>query len=287
MTDFRFAVVTLSYTPDFERCELLAWSVQQFLSPPVKHYIVVTQQDYPLFKQLQGPRTEIITVESVLPWWLFKSPLFKKGWISFKTLPVRNWILQQVVKLSVGCHLSEDVLIYVDSDYTFVRPFNLNRFVQGDKVRLFHAGMDGEPDEWCKATAQLLKIPVDRFPNYVSSTMTWRRDTLLKLHDYIQDVTGRSAAEGICRQWHFSEYALYGTFADYVLKEDAGHYWCSWSPAKEYWNAVNMTDEQLEQFFADLTPDQAAVMISAKAQISPKRYRKLIEALPKQALPMG
>jgi len=101
---FQFALITPSYAPDFERCRLLCQSVEKFISPSVPHYIIVEQRDLPLFRQIQSSHTEIITVESVLPWWLKRLPLVKNGWLSFKTFPIRNWITQQLVKISVGTY---------------------------------------------------------------------------------------------------------------------------------------------------------------------------------------
>lgn len=280
MKDFDFAIVTPSYPPDFERCKLLAWSIQQFVQPSVTHYIVVKKKDYPLFKQLKGPKTEIVIVESIIPPWLVKIPFTSNGWLSLKTPPVRNWLLQQIVKICAGRHIKHDVLVYIDSDFTFVRPFDLRNFVKGDKVRLFHAEVEGEPDNWDKSASKILSLPQAKFPNYVNALITWRHDNVLKMFDYIEDVTGRGTIENICHLWHFSEYVLYGAFVDYVLKEESGHYWDAYSPCKEYWEHSDMSQQDLERFFHDLEPEHAAVMVSSKAGIAAERYANLVQSMP-------
>ena len=119
MQQFDFAIITPSYAPDFQRCQLLSWSVEQFVPASVSHYIIVDARDLKLFQQLETQRTKLITVESVLPWWIQHIPFVKNGWFSLKTFVIRNWILQQIVKISIAQYLKQDVLIFVDSDVTF------------------------------------------------------------------------------------------------------------------------------------------------------------------------
>lgn len=276
MKQFEFAVITPSYTPDFERCQLLARSVQKFVQPAT-HYIIVTQKDFPLFQQLQGPRTEILVVESLIPRWLFKVPLLKNGWFSLKTPPVRNWILQQIVKLAAGFQIDKDVLIYVDSDLSFIRPLNLQTLVRGDRVRLFRAEQDRPIEEWDLATAKLLGLPPQKFPNYLHGIVTWRHDNVVKLFQHLEAVSGRGAIETLCRSWHLSEYQLYGAFVEHFLPERSGHFREPYGLCKEYWNPVNLSDAELEDFLSNIGPECVAVMISAKAGISPARYQALLE----------
>lgn len=278
-----FAIITPSYTPDFERCKLLAWSVQEFCQTPATHYIIVTRKDFPLFKQLQGPHTEIITVESILPKWLIKLPFVKNGWLSLKTPPVRNWIAQQLVKVSVGQHISQDVMTFVDSDLAFIRPFSLQNFVQDSKVRLFRVGVDDSEravTPWEKSAANLLSLPVKPIPNYIGGVVTWKRDNVLKMHRHIEQVSGRDFVEALCYSWHLSEYILYGAFAEFVLQEDSGHFWSDRPICQEYWNPVNLSEPELVTFFREINAEHIAVMISAKANIPSHRYQALIEAIP-------
>jgi hypothetical protein len=278
------AVVTPSYAPDFERCQLLNWSVNQFIAPPTKHYILVPRKDFSLFRSLQGPRTEIIVVESILPWWLIKPPFVKNGWFSFKTPPIRNWILQQIVKLSVGQCLQEEIIVFADSDAAFIRPFDLQNFVQGDRVRLFRVGNLTEEQiayaaDWNQSAEKLLGLPAKTIgKNYISGLLTWKRSNVLKLYEHLERVSGRGWVETICYAWHLSEYVLYGSFVEYVLQEQMGHFYDDRPLCREYWAADDMSNQSLEQFFQSVTPDQIAVMISSKAHIKPDRYRVIIES---------
>jgi len=285
MKNPQFALITPSYTPDFERCKLLAWSVQQFCQTPVTHYIIVTRKDFPLFKQLQGPHTEVLIVESILPKWLIKLPFIKNGWLSLKTPPVRNWVVQQLVKISIGQHISQDIMTFVDSDLTFIRPFSLQNFVQDSQVRLFRVDVDQQRPltPWEKSVAKLLDLPVQPTPFYVGGIVTWRRDNVLKMHRHIEEVSGQGFVETLCRSWELSEYMVYGTFVEFVLKENSGHFWDDRPICKEYWEPVGLSDEDLATFFQEITTDHIAVMISAKANIPPHRYQALVEAIPAAA----
>ncbi len=279
MSKTEFAIITASFAPDFERCALLVRSIQEYISPASRHYLIVDQRDLPLFRELSGPGVEIMTVESVLPGWIRRLPGSNRWWLSLKTPPVRNWILQQSVKLAIGRLIPEDVLVFVDSDVTFIRPCSLNQFVKDGQVRLFRIPDEGRiPSQyaWHQTAARLLGLPPrDYFgARFIGNAISWRRDNIIKLHDHIERVSGRSWMETVLRQWRLSEYILYGAFVDHVLGDDSGHYRDTHNLCHEYWNSVPMSDEQLGEFFANVRPNQAAVMISARANMPAQQYER-------------
>ena len=289
MNPFSSAIITPSYAPDFERCRLLSWSIEQFVTPSATHYIIVPAKDLPLFSQLRKPNTEIVTVESILPWWVQRLPIVKNGWLNFKTGFVRNWLLQQVVKLAVPQQVSEDILVYIDSDVTFIRPMDLESFVDGDRVRLLHIPNQLTPefaaefpiqDKWLNATDQLLGLPATPLPKpgYVGQVITWRRDNALKLHRHLEKVSGRGWVEAVCNSWHLSEYLLYGTFVDQVLQQQSGHFYDTEGICYEYWGDQTLSDQQLQKFLSEMPSRAKAIMISAKADIPPGRYETFVKS---------
>ncbi len=289
MSTFSSAIITPSYAPDFERCRLLSWSVEQFVTPSATHYIIVPAKDLSLFNQLKRSNTEIVTVESILPWWVQRLPIVKNGWLNFKTGFVRNWLLQQVVKLAAPQEVSEDILVYIDSDVSFIRPMNLESFVNGDKVRLLHIPNQSTVEsasefplqnKWLDATDRLLGLPQTPLPKpgYVGQIITWRRDNALKLHRHLEKVSGRGWVEAICNSWHLSEYLLYGTFVDRVLQEQSGHFYDTEGICHEYWGDQSLSDEQLQKFLSEMPSRAKAIMISAKANISPERYEAFVKS---------
>ncbi len=282
MNNQNCCIITPSYAPDFERCRLLSETITQFHQSPINHYIIVDQKDYRLFSQLKKVNTEIMTVESVLPWWIKKIPLLKNGWFSFKTLPIRNWIIQQLVKLSIAQYISENVLIFVDSDNAFIRPFDSKNFIVDRRVRLYREPdvitADSELALWPNVACDLLKLPKPVFPapNYIGNVITWKRENVFKLYQYLETIYNRDWIKTIVSFWHLSEYFVYGIFVDQVLGEQSGHYYDPFNRCHEYWTPKSLSDQQIQEFFSGVAPNHLYVMISAKAGIPVNRYEKYI-----------
>ncbi|MGB3308548.1 MAG: DUF6492 family protein [Nodosilinea sp.] len=274
-----FALVTPSYGPDYERCRLLVESVGNCSQTPVRHYIIVDQRDYSQFKSLANGSAEILTVESLLPVWIHRIPLVRKAWLSFKTPPIRNWILQQLVKLSFAECAPEQTTIFVDSDVAFIRPFDLTNFSRQGQTRLFRVPEFYTPefDPLYAAAYRLLGLEGDRSggmrPNYIGNLISWRQSNVKALRDHLERVWDRPWLETLARSKTLSEYILYGVFVDQVLGESANHFY-DWSPlCHEYWPPLPLSDQQLAEFFAATQPSHIAIMVSSKARIDPIRYQ--------------
>lgn len=277
------ALATLSYGPDFSRCQLLVDSVGQLSQTPMRHYVIVDQQDYSMFKSLANANTEILTVESLLPSWIRRFPLISRAWLSLKTPPIRNWVLQQLVKLAFARHAPEAVTVFVDSDVVFVRPFELTAFAQPGQTRLFRVPEFYSPDfePLYEVAYRLLGLEGYRYgvtrPNYIGNLISWRQANVVALCDRLEQVGGRPWLETLARAKTLSEYILYGVFVDQVLGDAAGHVY-DWSPlCHEYWRPCPMGEHQLAEFFAAVQPHHIAVMISAKARMAPDRYRHYLQ----------
>ena len=100
MSPLSYALVTPSFRLDFERCRLLTESVQQWVAPHMRHYIIVDRRDAKMFSPLVSNRTSLIVVEDIVPRWVFRVPGMQRFWLSLRTRPLKNWILQQIVKIS-------------------------------------------------------------------------------------------------------------------------------------------------------------------------------------------
>jgi Family of unknown function (DUF6492) len=278
-----FGLITPSYAPDFQRCQLLSWSIAQYVQPPFTHYIVVDRCDYAQFAQLANARTQILTVESIVPRWIWREPIWRKVWLSAKTLPIRNWILQQIVKLIVAQEITEDVAVFVDSDVTFVRPFDLNHLARSTQVRLYRddVGNDVQRDfhrQWHATAARLLGLPLENWliPDYIGNLITWRKQNVALLCQQIEKVSERPWIETLAREWHWSEYVLYGMYVDVVLGDRAEVYPIDHNLCHDYWFPKLLDDQELQQWIEQLESDQVAVMISAKSGIAVDRYASLL-----------
>jgi hypothetical protein len=277
-----YAIVTPSFRLDLERCVLLSQSVEKWVAPHVRHYIVVDRRDVEMFKPLEGKRTSILTVEDTAPRWLHRIPGIRRFWFSLRTRPVRNWILQQIVKLSVPTVVSEDVLLSTDSDTFFVAPYDPREFERDGKTPLYaetgQTGLIPNNDLWCQVAAKLLGVPAQSSYdiNYIGNVIPWRRETVLAMHRRIEEVAGkRSWQQVLASQPVFAEYILYGIFAHSV----PGQHDRQWDDGVIrtlcYWKTDPLDIAALEKLKSQREAWHHSVMISAKSKTSVADIRKV------------
>ncbi len=278
------SLITPSYAPDFERCKMLCESIDKYVSDYKKHIIIVDKSDYELFKTLESDKTDIVVKETILPSWLIKMPFTKKWWLNLKGLPVRGWILQQIVKLSVHEFVDSDAYLFADSDVTFIRPFSASSIIQGDKVRLCSMPRkiddysDKRKQAWHEHAAQLsgLKNTGQLTRDYISQLVCWRRDTLQKLTQQIEKNSKKPWKHALANTLDFSEYILYGIFAEHVMAGQSGHYkdahelcYCSWH------HPIKNIDE-LSHFLENIPQVYTSVLIQSNLSIDTNDYKKLL-----------
>lgn len=277
----KFAIVTPSYQPDFERCRLLCETVNRHVRGDWRHYVIVDRRDRDLFREVAGPRTEVVVKEQVLPRWVRRVPLQKRWWWSWKSLPIRGWIIQQLIKIGVGDHIDADAYLFVDSDLAFCRPCDVGDFVRGGKLRLFRApGAAREESQfrWHRTAARLLGLPVrDYFgATYIGAMVTWRRDHLREMYGRIREATGKNWVLAASRQLHLAEYILYGVYVEHVLGGGHAHFFDDSPICQISWEYDIRTDADIERFFDEVRPEHVAVMFSSKLHIPVEKYRHLL-----------
>jgi len=272
MTTLSHALITPSFRGDLERCRLLVESVERWVAKDVPHYLVVDRRDVELFKPLLSARTKLVVVEDVLPWWIMRVPGVRRFWLSLKTLPIRNWMLQQLVKLSMATVVAEDVMLFVDSDVFFVAPYNPASQVRDGLVPLFvetgQRGLISFNDRWHGVAARLLGLPVlsGYDTNFIGNVIIWRRDTVLRMHQHIGCQARRHWLPTVARQLVLSEYILYGLYATSVeTMQAAGHYPLAQDCTLTYWDPVPLSAEGLAGLAGKLQPHHHSVMVSAKS----------------------
>ena len=273
--------VTLSHRSDLERCELLVRSMDRHVAQGTPHYLVVDRRDRRGFRHFNTGNRTVLCVEDILPWWVFRLPFVPALWFSLRTRPFRNWILQQLVKLAIPTKVSQDVLIHVDTDVAFVRPFDPRSFVRDGKVRLFRIpGAHREPQVgWHRTAGRLLGLPPSDYygASYVGDIISWTSGNVLKLHEQIERVTGRHWLRATCVQWEMAEYLLYGTFIDHVLGVEAsGHYFDPTCICFGHWDWHSLSEEEVRQWLEKAGPQHVAIMIASYSKTPLKNYRHLI-----------
>lgn len=97
----KIAIVTQSYKNDFNECRLLCESIDRF-AKQLDHFIFVNDEDWGLFKALDYGNHHIFKKSVILPCYLVRVPFKILGHhfhVSPFTIPVREWIIQQICKL--------------------------------------------------------------------------------------------------------------------------------------------------------------------------------------------
>lgn len=283
-----FAIITPTYHKDLELFKLLTKSIDHYWTKPFRHYVIVSKADLHLFQPFASNHRIIVTEESVLPAGLFKIPGVSSFRFSFKHLPVRKWILQQLIKLSFPESCDEENLIYIDSDVALIKPFDSDIFIEDGKLRLFSVPGKGNIDshyKWHQTASKLLGLPQIDYhgARYIGQMITWKKNNVLEMHRHIEKITKKPWKEALYSCWNLSEYILYGVFCEKILKERSQHYPDSRNFSLEYWESFPMNPKQEEAFVEALQPNHYTVMISAKAKMDIEVHKRIITKLEKKA----
>jgi len=248
----KFAFITCSHQPDFERCTRLCASMDELIHPGYPHIIIVPARDKKLFRQLESGSRTVILAQEILPARFWHLPLLSKWWLDNGMWPVRGWMMQQVIKLCADVVTSCENIIFVDSDIEFIRPLQHDRFFSKGVLRLHRKPMhrnDGTHLKWHHAAGELLALTPAYFgSDYIGPLATWRRSNLIKLKHHIEATTGRPWYEAVARRLTVSEYTLYGVFVEHVLGiEKSGHF-----PNAEDLCHCLWSEDQTEMFLTQL-----------------------------------
>jgi hypothetical protein len=269
----KMVVVTPTYAPDLDLFSDLHDSVLRCFPVDVRHMAIVNDSDFELFRRFEGPRCVVVGVRDVLPRSVRALP-FGKLWVNLRRPmpPLRGWIVQQLVKLAVADRVQERVVVMADSDIVFIRPVTVETFAPGGRVRLYKKD-DGIDDSlprhlrWHAVARELLGLqpgPTPPLPDYVSSLNIWDREVTRKMLRRIEDITGKRWLEAVGSELHFSEWTLYGLFADEF--EQARNVTISTdSLCHSYWDTVPLTAEEAAALLSAVGANDVAYMIGAKS----------------------
>ncbi|MBB4002791.1 DUF6492 family protein [Aurantimonas endophytica] len=284
------AIVTSSYRGDLERCRLLCESIDRRVTGHTRHLILVESRDVALFRGLAGPRREIVDERDLLPFWLrpFPDPLSlgrRRFWLSPMGPPLRGWHVQQLRRIAMAAALDETVMVSVDSDVVFLRPFDVGWFHEGEKVRFYRRpgalaalepGAREEHRKWSRKAGQLLGIdrPEETDTGYIATLIAWRSDTVREMLGRIESRTGRSWASALAATRTLSECTLYGRFVDEIEARPDRHSPGDVNLCHMYWTGQALGAEALHDFAADLEPHQVAAGIQSFTGTDPALIRR-------------
>jgi Family of unknown function (DUF6492) len=288
------SLITVSYRGDLELARDLCASIDRFADPEIEHVLVVPRSDTSLFLPLITGNRRLIAVESVLPNGYVKLPLPRHIAIgSYRRLireiwwaptgPVRGWIVQQILKLSAPTITRRDVVVFADSDIVLVRPVSASLFSDADGVRLYRVPGATEDSamhqRWHTVSARLLGLDHKTYfgADYIGNLITWRRDVILQLQDRLTLLAGKRWDKVIAREAAFSEYILYGIFAEHLLGlPKGGHFSTGQDLVHAGWHYALNTPTGLHEFIEGFEPSHVGIAIQSTERFTLEERRSLI-----------
>ena len=284
------AIVTPSYAPDFDRCRLLCETIDRFVTGCSRHYILVEARDVALFRQLETRTRLVVSERDLLPAWLrpYGDPLSlfrRRIWLSLRTQPLRGWHVQQLRRIAIAAHVDEAVLVYCDSDVAFLKPFDCGSFLRDGKVRLFRRDNAIEPDPrserrlWSINAGTVLGINAPSWSphDYITTLISWRRDTVQAMCKQIEATHAKHWVEAIASNRKFSECMLYGRYVDEIIG-GAGHFHASEEFCRVHWPGEPLSDAEFHSFVAEMSPEQVAIGMQSFIGTDIAGIRRLLNA---------
>jgi hypothetical protein len=269
------ALLTPTYGRDLELCTLLCESVDRHVGAYSRHYLLVPDCDLSLFSQFEGERRSVLPASQLLPKWLRPLPRFvqrnrRQYWWSFRTKPVSGWHVQQILKIAAALALPHQRYCILDSDVVFFRDFDLSLFEYPNSIPLLNI-----PDEvtsshlrhshWVETTHRLLGLPSPPLPasDFIGHIIFWDQQTARAMTSKIEAVTGLDWVDALCRTQEFSEYMLYGYFAQDDARFSGRHTLTSRTPCVSYWDSPRLAQDELNQLLRRADQDDVAFSVAS------------------------
>ncbi|HEX6660081.1 MAG TPA: DUF6492 family protein, partial [Ilumatobacter sp.] len=189
------AVLTPSFRGDARLFEDLHESVLANTDPSVVHHVVVPPSDARVFRQYEGDRCRVWTHRDVLPRHYMSVPRAAGLTLNVRRpwLPVRGWVVQQIMKIAGTAAADARAVMVVDSDAMLLRKLTLDELTHDGKLWHFRkedavtAAMDRHL-LWHRVARRLLDLPDDvraPAPDYVSPIAVWDPVTVRALTAHI------------------------------------------------------------------------------------------------------
>lgn len=288
----RVCLITPSFGPERRLFARLGRSVAAWTGPTVEHLVIVARSEIPQFHPLLPPRARVVAIEDLLPeaglWllpsWLNPLPSRRQVWITPHAPPVRGWILQQILKIAAASQTRAPILAFADSDSMLVRPLTPESLCAEGRPRLFvERGVCGAfPshhawDAVCRRLLGLAPVPYGG-DNYVDSLPIWRREVALAMAARLESVAGRPWWQVLARCLRFSEFHLYGLFAEHVMGlEAAGQTADPRKVCLSSWDFDLRDPAEADRFVAALEPHHLGVTVHSRCGIPFARRDALLD----------
>jgi hypothetical protein len=226
----KISFLTVSYYKDFERFLLLRESVNRFYKDAARHLVIVPREDIPLFQGgLKGDtRVDVLAQNDFAASYFYPRKWYgalKKivpgsAWRFRKYAGVSGWQIQQPIKLNLPKLVSSGVVIILDSDVVFVRPFIDSDFevTSGQSrvmVRMDQKILQSE----MRLARKVLKLDDNTNDyHYTTMPMVMYVDWVQKLQEHLENIHGCDWQMVLFNTGPIHEDCLYGVFVKEILK---------------------------------------------------------------------
>lgn len=284
------ALLTPSHAKDLERFALLCESIDACLTGYTRHYVVVNDDDVPLFAKYRSEKRVVVPVSRYLPKWLWAVPASllrsrRRVWLSLLSRPVHGWHVQQIAKIAGVIAAPEERVCIIDSDNFFFRKFDIGRYAGAAKSPLYvdHNAIRADApfhSIWLRNCDALLGLTGTSFPadDFVGNVLVWDKATVHAMTEAIRSATGRSWQLALCRKRPFSEYLLYGRFVTTSPIHLAAHEIVERSLALAHWDETRLDKSSISAMMHHASPEQVALCIQSYSGTSIRDIRGVLSA---------
>jgi len=280
-------LVTPTFAPDFKRCKELLGSCDRWVSGVDEHYLIIDSKDAALFKPLQTSSVRVICKEELLPIDLWQIPFQNRWWFTSGSLPVRGWILQQVIKLAFAQQSKADAVVFADSDLVFIKPFNLNSLWRSNQLRLWRQPRGPKQyrcqryQNWYNFAAKVLEVEdaASLKGGFISQLMSMRPDVVRKLCQVLERRFQRPWYQVLLNTWDFSEYTLYGLFVESLEKQEAPHFFVRESLCHSSWHYKIASEQDVTGFIANAKAQHCAVHLQSNLRFDSVSLNKAVQRM--------
>jgi len=287
----RVALLTPTYAADLELCTLLCESVDRHVSSFSKHYLLVPDCDLALFSGFESEHRKVLPASQFLPKWLRPLPRIvqrkrRQYWWSLRTKPVSGWHVQQYLKIAATISLPCQRYCILDSDVVFFRDFDLSRFEYPNSIPLLNVQNEITSEQirharWVETTHELLGLPAPPLPasDFIGHIIFWDQQTTRAMTSKIEAVTHLDWVEALCRTREFSEYLLYGYFAQNDARFSGRHSLSPRSQCVSYWDQPELSKEGVNQLLRRARKDDVAFSVASFSGTPVQIIRAAIEEM--------
>ena len=224
-----------SYIGDLERMVWLRRSIEAFHPTPRRHIVAVPRKDLKAFRNALGYASEVefICQEEFVDPGFYPDAMYRlvrkiapsQTWRLHAHAGKPGWIVQQIVKLSSNRLITDEPIIFLDSDIVFYRRFSLEHDLglgnnKRVMVRILPEGEGAKHRHHIIHSRRFFGLPDGPTDaTYMGYPAIWYADWLTAMQQHIERLKGKTWQKALLEvDFPISEYTLYGVFIEEVLK---------------------------------------------------------------------